>query len=327
MRSENLCDEINEIPEFSTKVDNKDFSLTKDKLEIMQINIGRLCNLSCKHCHVSAGPNRKEIMSLSTMKDCLQVFKENNFTILDITGGAPEMNPNLKWLVKEACNLDAKVIVRTNLVILAKEGYTDLPEFYAKNKVEVVSSLPYYTEKNTDKQRGDGIFNTSISMLQKLNSLGYGMKDNLILNLVYNPSGAFLPPPQLAMENEYKKNLKDKYNIDFNNLFTITNNPVGRFLSFLEKSNNTKGYMKRLYNSFNTSTLKSMMCRNQLSISWDGQLYDCDFNQALDLKVNGISSIEDLKGKKIDKRQIKFKNHCYACTAGSGSSCGGSTDN
>lgn len=327
MKSENLRNEINEIPEFSTKIDNKDFSLTKDKLEIMQINVGKLCNLSCKHCHVSAGPNRKEIMSLSTMKDCLQVFKENNFTILDITGGAPEMNPNFKWLVKEACNLNAKVIVRTNLVILAKEGYTDLPEFYAKNKVEVVSSLPYYTEKNTDKQRGDGIFNTSISMLQKLNSLGYGMKDDLILNLVYNPGGAFLPPPQTAMENEYKKNLKNKYNIDFNNLFTITNNPVGRFLSFLEKSNNTKGYMERLYNSFNTSTLRSMMCRNQLSISWDGQLYDCDFNQALDLKVNGISSIEDLKGKKIDKRQIKFKNHCYACTAGSGSSCGGSTDN
>lgn len=327
MKSENLRNEINEIPAFSTKIDNKDFSLTKDKLEIMQINVGKLCNLSCKHCHVSAGPNRKEIMSLSTMKDCLQVFKENNFTILDITGGAPEMNPNFKWLVKEACNLNAKVIVRTNLVILAKEGYTDLPEFYAKNKVEVVSSLPYYTEKNTDKQRGDGIFNTSISMLQKLNSLGYGMKDDLILNLVYNPGGAFLPPPQTAMENEYKKNLKNKYNIDFNNLFTITNNPVGRFLSFLEKSNNTKGYMERLYNSFNTSTLRSMMCRNQLSISWDGQLYDCDFNQALDLKVNGISSIEDLKGKKIDKRQIKFKNHCYACTAGSGSSCGGSTAN
>lgn len=327
MKSENLRNEINEIPAFSTKIDNKDFSLTKDKLEIMQINVGKLCNLSCKHCHVSAGPNRKEIMSLSTMKDCLQVFKENNFTILDITGGAPEMNPNFKWLVKEACNLNAKVIVRTNLVILAKEGYTDLPEFYAKNKVEVVSSLPYYTEKNTDKQRGDGIFNTSISMLQKLNSLGYGMKDDLILNLVYNPGGAFLPPPQTAMENEYKKNLKNKYNIDFNNLFTITNNPVGRFLSFLEKSNNTKAYMERLYNSFNTSTLRSMMCRNQLSISWDGQLYDCDFNQALDLKVNGISSIEDLKGKKIDKRQIKFKNHCYACTAGSGSSCGGSTAN
>ncbi|MBU3197089.1 arsenosugar biosynthesis radical SAM (seleno)protein ArsS [Clostridium algidicarnis] len=327
MKSENLRNEINEIPEFSTKIDNKDFSLTKDKLEIMQINVGKLCNLSCKHCHVSAGPNRKEIMSLSTMKDCLQVFKENNFTILDITGGAPEMNPNFKWLVKEACNLDAKVIIRTNLVILAKEGYTDLPEFYAKNKVEVVSSLPYYTEKNTDKQRGDGIFNTSISMLQKLNSLGYGMKDDLILNLVYNPCGAFLPPPQTAMENEYKKNLKNKYNIDFNNLFTITNNPVGRFLSFLEKSNNTKAYMERLYNSFNTSTLRSMMCRNQLSISWDGQLYDCDFNQALDLKVNGISSIEDLKGKKIDKRKIKFKNHCYACTAGSGSSCGGSTAN
>ncbi|MBU3209723.1 arsenosugar biosynthesis radical SAM protein ArsS [Clostridium algidicarnis] len=327
MKSENLRNEINEIPEFSTKIDNKDFSLTKDKLEIMQINVGKLCNLSCKHCHVSAGPNRKEIMSLSTMKDCLQVFKENNFTILDITGGAPEMNPNFKWLVKEACNLDAKVIIRTNLVILAKEGYTDLPEFYAKNKVEVVSSLPYYTEKNTDKQRGDGIFNTSISMLQKLNSLGYGMKDDLILNLVYNPCGAFLPPPQTAMENEYKKNLKNKYNIDFNNLFTITNNPVGRFLSFLEKSNNTKTYMERLYNSFNTSTLRSMMCRNQLSVSWDGQLYDCDFNQALDLKVNGISSIEDLKGKKIDKRKIKFKNHCYACTAGSGSSCGGSTAN
>lgn len=327
MKSENLRNEINEIPAFSTKIDNKDFSLTKDKLEIMQINVGKLCNLSCKHCHVSAGPNRKEIMSLSTMKDCLQVFKENNFTILDITGGAPEMNPNFKWLVKEACNLNAKVIVRTNLVILAKEGYTDLPEFYAKNKVEVVSSLPYYTEKNTDKQRGDGIFNTSISMLQKLNSLGYGMKDDLILNLVYNPGGAFLPPPQTAMENEYKKNLKNKYNINFNNLFTITNNPVGRFLSFLEKSNNTKAYMERLYNSFNTSTLRSMMCRNQLSISWDGHLYDCDFNQALDLKVNGISSIEDLKGKKIDKRQIKFKNHCYACTAGSGSSCGGSTAN
>ena len=325
MSNESYLENLECIPKFIDRIENKELCNTNDSLTTMQINIGRVCNLACKHCHVEAGPNRKESMSLETMKDCLQVFKENNFSVLDITGGAPEMNPNFRWLVEKASELGKKVIVRSNLVILKEEEYSDLPEFYAKHKVEVVCSLPYYSAKDTDRQRGQGVFEDSIEMLQKLNELGYGKDDSLVLNLVYNPGGAFLPPPQESLELEYKHKLKEQYGVVFNNLFAITNNPVGRFGLFLKRSNNLEGYMKRLSNSFNGSTVENMMCRNQLSIGWDGKLYDCDFNQALDWTINGENHISMLKGKPIKKRRICLGNHCYGCTAGSGSSCGGKT--
>ncbi|MBU5300560.1 arsenosugar biosynthesis radical SAM protein ArsS [Clostridium sporogenes] len=325
MNNKSYLEKLDCIPSFESKVINKDFCKTNKSLTTMQINIGKLCNLTCRHCHVEAGPSRTEIMNLETMKDCLQVFKENNFSILDITGGAPEMNPNFEWLVKEAIEIGAKVIVRSNLVILREEKYKHLLEFYAENKVEVVCSLPYYSAKDTDRQRGEGVFNESIDILKKLNKLGYGKDESLVLNLVYNPGGAFLPPPQESLELEYKQKLKKEYEITFNNLFTITNNPVGRFEAFLKRSNNLEGYMERLSNNFNSSTVENMMCRNQLSIAWDGKLYDCDFNQTLGWTVNGKNHISMLKGNPIEKRQISLGNHCYACTAGSGSSCGGST--
>ncbi|EJE7235525.1 radical SAM/Cys-rich domain protein [Clostridium sporogenes] len=325
MNNKSYLEKLDCIPSFESKVTNKDFCKTNKSLTTMQINIGKLCNLACKHCHVEAGPSRTEIMNLETMKDCLQVFKENNFSILDITGGAPEMNPNFEWLVKEAIKIGAKVIVRSNLVILREEKYKHLLEFYAENKVEVVCSLPYYSAKDADRQRGEGVFNESINILKKLNKLGYGKDESLVLNLVYNPGGAFLPPPQECLELEYKQKLKKEYEITFNNLFTITNNPVGRFGAFLKRSNNLEGYMERLSNNFNSSTVENMMCRNQLSIAWDGKLYDCDFNQTLGWTVNGKNHISMLKGNPIEKRQISLGNHCYACTAGSGSSCGGST--
>lgn len=313
------------IPKFSSRIENKEFCKTNSDLSIMQVNVGNLCNLACKHCHVEAGPNGKNIMTLETMKDCLEVFKENKFSILDITGGAPEMNPNIKWLIKEGKNLASKVIVRTNLVILTEEGYKDLPEFYKENKVEVVCSLPCYGKENTDKQRGNGVFEKSIEALLKLNELGYGKDEKLILNLVYNPGGAFLPPSQATLEAEYKKRLNNEYGIVFNNLFTITNNPIGRFGMFLKSNNSLEEYMKILSHNFNKDTVEFMMCRNQMSIGFDGYIYDCDFNQVVNIKANGENHISKFKGKKIEVRDIVLGNHCYACTAGSGSSCGGST--
>ncbi len=208
MNNKSYLEKLDCIPSFESKVTNKDFCKTNKSLTTMQINIGKLCNLACKHCHVEAGPNRTEIMNLETIKDCLQVFKENNFSILDITGGAPEMNPNFEWLVKEAIKIEAKVIVRSNLVILREEKYKHLLEFYAENKVEVVCSLPYYSPKDADRQRGEGVFHESINILKELNKLGYGKDESLVLNLVYNPGGAFLPPPQKSLELQYKTKIK-----------------------------------------------------------------------------------------------------------------------
>lgn len=320
-----FLENLDYIPGFTSRIDNKEFLNTEKDLKIMQVNLGNLCNLACKHCHVEASPKGENIMTLDTMKDCLEVFKNNNFSTIDITGGAPEMNPNFQWFVREMRKVADKVIVRTNLVILLEEKYKHLPEFYRDNKVEVVCSLPYYSEKDTDRQRGNGVFDKSIKALQILNSLGYGINLDLILNLVYNPGGAFLPPPQGSMEVEYKTKLKTRYGISFNNLFTITNNPVGRFGEFLNRSGNLETYMKKLSVSFNSLTVEGMMCRNQLSIGFDGALYDCDFNQTINMTVKGDNNISDLKGKVLEKRKISFGNHCYACTAGSGSSCGGST--
>lgn len=323
--NKSFLEDLDYIPRFVTRIDNKELCNSRESLKTMQINVGNLCNLSCKHCHVEAGPHGENIMDLDTINDCLEVFKSNDFSIMDITGGAPEMNPNFEYLVENASKIASKVIVRTNLVILSEARYSHLLEVYKSNKVEVVCSLPYYSKSDNDRQRGHGVFDKSIEILQKLNSLGYGKGPELVLNLVYNPGGAFLPPSQNDITGEYKRRLMDNYSVVFNNVFTITNNPVGRFGLFLKNTNNLEGYMKKLSSSFNAQTVEGMMCRDQVSVAWDGSLYDCDFNQTINLKIKGENHIKSFRSKPLEKREIVLGNHCYACTAGSGSSCGGTT--
>lgn len=319
-------EELSHIPDFEEMIRDPSVKKTAESLEVMQINLGRLCNLTCKHCHVEAGPNRTEIMTKEIMEACLEVFAGQGFKTMDITGGAPEMNPHFEWLVTEAAKICSHVIVRTNLVILEEEQYRHLPEFYKNHKIELVCSVPYYRAKEMDRVRGSGTFDGAIRVIRKLNELGYGHDPDLVLNMVYNPAGAFFPPVQEAMEAEYKEKLGGAYGIVFNHLFTITNNPTGRFARFLKDSGNLTGYMKKLYDAFNGATLLGMMCRFQLSVGYDGRLYDCDFNQAAGLPIRSGETILDLVGKKPVERQICFGRHCYACTAGQGSSCGGATE-
>lgn len=310
--------------DFKDKVGNELLLKTKNNPSTFQVNIGKICNIACKHCHVEAGPNRTEIMDVETMDYCLKVFENNGFKTMDITGGAPEMNPNFRYFIENAIRIAEKVIVRTNLVILTEDGYRDLPKYFADNKVEIVASLPCYTEDNTDAIRGEGVFEKSIDALKELNSLGYGARDDLVLNLVYNPGGAFLPPCQESLTGDYRKRLLEDHGIVFTNLFTITNNPIGRFKRTLEYNNKLESYMQLLEDNFNPSTVENMMCRDQISVSWDGYIYDCDFNQMIDLKAN----LEKVHISEVDSvfiRNIKTGNHCYACTAGAGSSCGGAT--
>ena len=286
-----------------------------------------MCNQTCKHCHVDAGPDRQEIMTRETMQQCLEVLKRNpQFSTVDITGGAPEMNPAFRWFVEEIKKLDRHIIVRCNLtIILANQQFNDLPRFYKTNNIEVVSSLPFYTQNRTDRQRGSGVFETSIKVLKMLNNEGYGKESSgLILNLVYNPAGAFLPPSQIALELEYKEALLKNYGIHFNNLFTITNLPVSRFLDYLLKSGNYEMYMEKLVSAYNPVAAANVMCRNTISVGWDGYLYDCDFNQMLELKVNSQSNhISNFSMDELNSRNIITGQHCYGCTAGAGSSCGG----
>lgn len=302
--------------------------LRPGSIDTLQVNVGKLCNQTCKHCHVDAGPDRKEIMTRETMQLCLDVLKTNDtFTTVDITGGAPELNPHFRWFVTELKKLNKHIMVRCNLtIILANKKYHDLPEFYKEHQVEVISSLPFYTQNRTDRQRGDGVFDTSIKALQMLNAVGYGKEGSgLILDLVYNPAGAFLPPDQAALEKEYKAELQKTYNIEFNNLFAITNLPISRFLDYLIVSGNYEQYMDKLVNAFNPATVNGLMCRNSLSVGWDGYIYDCDFNQMLDLKV-ACSHSQHLSSFSMDElknRNIVVNQHCYGCTAGAGSSCGG----
>ncbi len=303
------------------------FPLRPSAINIFQVNIGKMCNQVCKHCHVDAGPDRKEIMSRDTMQQCLEVLKQNpQLQTVDITGGAPEMNPLFRWFVEEISNLKRHIIVRCNLtIILANKKYYDLPQFYKQHGVEVVSSLPFYTQDRTDRQRGNGVFEDSIKALQMLNKAGYGrVGSGLILNVVYNPAGAFLPASQAALEKEYKDALLKKFNITFNNLFTITNMPISRYLDYLLTSGNYEAYMQKLVSAYNPSAAANVMCRNTISIGWNGYLYDCDFNQMLELKVNGNGKhISQFNAEELSKRNIIIGQHCYGCTAGAGSSCGG----
>ena len=319
----------NQQPFFEDKLEIIGMSpLKATGIEIMQVNMGKMCNQVCKHCHVDAGPDRKEIMTQATMQSILDVLKTTDIQTVDLTGGAPEMNPNFRWFVEEISKLGRHIIVRCNLtIILANPKYHDLPQFFKNHKVEVVSSLPFYTSSRTDRQRGDGVFNKSIEALKLLKEVGYGKSDSgLILNLVYNPAGAFLPPSQEALEKEFKTALKKDFDIDFNSLFAITNLPISRFLDYLVNSGNYESYMQELVDAFNPAAAVSVMCRNTLSIGWDGFLYDCDFNQMLDLKVSQSKSqhISEFDLDALNKREIIVGRHCFGCTAGNGSSCGGS---
>lgn len=315
---------VNGIQPFPEKLkETKFYPLTSGPIKTLQVNVGKVCNLSCKHCHVEAGPHRTESMTRETMCHCLRVLAETGIPTLDITGGAPELNPHMTWFIQEAAELGKQVKVRTNLTVLGMEECAFLVDFYARHNVEIVSSLPYYREKDTDRQRGTGVFQSSIAVLQRLNLAGYGQEGSpLRLNLVYNPGGAFLPPNQPAIEADFKRELFNRYNIRFNHLFTITNVPLGRFLKFLQESGNLERYMTRLVGNFNPSAAGKVMCREMISVGWEGRLYDCDFNQMLGLTCQP-DDIRKFDLIKLQERKILLHNHCYACTAGAGSSCGG----
>jgi radical SAM/Cys-rich protein len=317
-----------ELPTFAAKLkETNQLPLRPKKLEILQINLGYMCNQVCSHCHVDAGPDRKEIMTIETMQQCLEVIKKTEAHTLDLTGGAPEMNPNFRWFVEEASKAGIKdFIVRSNLTIIrANKKYYDLPEFFKKHGVHVISSMPHWTRGKTDKQRGSGVFDKSIKALQELNAIGYGLEgSDLKLDLVYNPSGAFLPGDQQALENDFKKALKGDFDIDFHSLFAITNLPISRFLDYLIASDNYEDYMVALVDAYNPAAVANVMCTNTLSISWEGWLYDCDFNQMLNLKVaSKVKHISAYNEDLLQDRNIVVNQHCYGCTAGAGSSCQG----
>ncbi len=305
--------------------------LRRALLETLQVNLGYLCNQSCLHCHVNAGPTRKELMQRDTINEILSYLAQGNIKTLDLTGGAPEMNPHFRDLVRGARTLGIKVIDRCNLTILSEEGYDDLAAFLAKQQVEIVASLPCYLEDNVNMQRGKGVFHRSIEGLKKLNQLGYGStSSSLTINLVYNPQGAALPPPQAALERAYKTHLKEHYEIQFNQLFTITNMPIKRFGSMLISKGLFEEYMTLLRDSYNSDTLDDVMCRSTVSVDWQGYIYDCDFNQMLDLPApleqKLRTHISELNMIDIEGQPITVKAHCYGCTAGQGSSCGGALD-
>lgn len=295
--------------------------------QVLQLNLGRVCNQTCSHCHVDAGPDRRETMSRETAEACLRVLSSTSIPTLDLTGGAPELNPHFRWLVSEARKIGRHVIDRCNLTILMVNGFEDLPNFLAEQRVEVVASLPCYLEENCDRQRGDGVFRRSIKALHRLNELGYGQPDSgLILTLVYNPIGVQLPPPQQKLEADYREHLRARYGVEFSRLFSITNMPISRFLDELLRTGQYRSYMQRLVEAFNPATVPNLMCRTTLSVDWRGYVYDCDFNQMLELPVApGVPRhISDFDFALLETRPIVTGQHCLGCTAGAGSSCQGS---
>jgi radical SAM/Cys-rich protein len=302
------------------------FPLFSDRVDTLQVNMGKLCNQSCKHCHVEAGPHREEVMSRDVVESVIEALGNEGVTTIDITGGAPEMNPHFELLVEKARALGRHVMVRSNLTVYLEEGKEHIPEFLAKQDVEIIASLPCYLQQNIDAQRGDGVAEKSIRVLRRLNELGYGKPDTgLVLNLVYNPAGPALPPLQEQLEADYKRELADRYGVVFNHLYTITNVPIGRFKNTLSAKGTLGRYMATLDEAFNSGVVDSLMCRNLVSIGWDGTLYDCDFNQMLSLPVieDAPRSMKEFDLGLLTKRKIATGDHCYACTAGSGSSCGG----
>jgi radical SAM/Cys-rich protein len=296
------------------------------EVRVLQVNVGKLCNQTCRHCHVDAGPDRREMMSRATAEACIALLQRFDIPVLDITGGAPEMNPNFRYLVEQARHLQRHVIDRCNLTILTAAGYEDLPEFLAAHRVEVVASLPCYLEENTDQQRGAGVFRRSIEALQRLNALGYGQPGSeRILTLVYNPLGPTLPPPQAQLESAYRRELQRRYGVTFNRLYTITNMPISRFLADLLASGQYEEYLQKLIDAFNPAAVQGLMCRTTLSVDWQGRLYDCDFNQMLNLGLAPPlpQTIYDLDPRALQGRPIVTGPHCFGCTAGAGSGCQG----
>jgi radical SAM/Cys-rich protein len=314
-------------PPFGQKMAQAGYSpLYATGITVFQINVGKFCNQSCGHCHVDAGPEREEQMTRETAELCIEALSRTDIPTVDITGGAPELNGNFRWIVEQARALGRHVMDRCNLTVLQLAPQADLAAFLARNKVEVVASLPYFRSSQTDAQRGDGVFDKSIRGMRMLNELGYGQEGSgLALNLVHNPVGAFLPATQGAIEARFRTELLKHHGVVFNNLYTITNMPISRFLEFLIQSGNYEGYMERLANAFNPAAAAGVMCRYTLSVGWEGTLYDCDFNQMLELPVahGAPRHIRDFDPGRLHRREIVTANHCYGCTAGAGSSCGG----
>ena len=317
---------------FSERLAAEGFELRRIKTEILQINVGKLCNLTCVHCHVNAGPKRKEIITRETVDRIVDWLAKTDIRILDLTGGAPEMIPDFRYFVErvKAIPLSRHLIDRCNLTILLQPGYEDLSEFLARHGVEIIASMPCYTPENVNAQRGEGVFEGSIAALQLLNSLGYGIKPELPLHLVYNPVGAFLPGPQAELEADYKRELKEHFGVVFNKLYSITNLPIGRFASYLRHNGKLGEYMDLLISAFNPATIEGLMCRNTISVGWRGEVYDCDFNQQLGMQWSRDDRcgserlfLWDIDPGKIDNRPILTGDHCFGCTAGAGSSCGG----
>ena len=313
---------------FARRLAEHSLSLRHTKTEVFQINVGKLCNLTCIHCHVNAGPKRKEIMTRATIDQVIDWLAKTEIPIVDITGGAPEMIPDFKYLVEQlkASTPPRHIIDRCNLTILLEPGYEDYAQFLAEHEIEIIASMPCYSAENVNEQRGEGVFDASIKALQLLNSLGYGIQEELPLHLVYNPNGAFLPGPQGELEADYKRELRQHFGIIFNKLYTITNLPIARFASYLKNNNLLGDYMALLNDAFNPATVEGLMCRNTINVSWQGEVFDCDFNQML--KMQWRDGGRDLHLWDIDPAQVENRNiltgdHCFGCTAGAGSSCGG----
>jgi len=313
------------VNRFAQKLAQHQLTLRHLRTEVLQVNVGKLCNLTCGHCHVNAGPKRKEIMKRSTINRIVDWFACTDIPTIDLTGGAPEMIPDFRYFIDRVKMLSPSrgVIDRCNLTILLESGYDRLAEFLAERDVEVVASMPCYSAENVNAQRGEGVFDASIEALRLLNSLGYGT--DLPLHLVYNPVGAFLPPPQAELEADYKRELREHFGIVFNKLYTITNLPIARFASYLRHNNKLAEYMQLLIENFNPATVQGLMCRNTISVGWRGEVYDCDFNQQLGMQwQNGrLPFLWDIDPEKVENREIMTGNHCFGCTAGVGSSCGG----
>jgi len=312
---------------FSERLAASGVNLRHTRTEVLQINVGKICNLTCVHCHVNAGPNRKEIMTRETVDRIIDWLAKTEIPTVDLTGGAPEMIPDFRYFIERVRALEPfrKIIDRCNLTILLEPGYEGLAQFLARHKVEIIASMPCYTPENVNAQRGEGVFDGSIAGLQLLNSLGYGVDIDLPLHLVYNPVGAFLPGPQAELEADYKRELKTHFGIVFNKLYTITNLPIARFASYLKHNGKLDEYMELLMSAFNPGTIEGLMCRNTISVGWRGEVYDCDFNQQLDMQWrNGRAlSLWDVDPDEVENRPIMTGDHCFGCTAGAGSSCGG----
>ncbi len=302
-----------------------DRRLLREKLRVLQVNVGKLCNQACRHCHVDAGPKRTEIMTRETAEEVVSAIRRLRPAIVDLTGGAPELNPNFETLVTEARALGCHVIDRCNLTVLCIPGKEHLPQFLAKHQVEIIASLPCYLEENVDLQRGRGIFHQSLAALRRLNSLGYGEAETgLVLNLMYNPVGPYLPPAQEGLEADYRRELLARYGLRFNRLYTLTNMPISRFAHDLRRDGRYEEYMDLLANAFNPATVAGLMCRSTVSVGWDGRLYDCDFNQMLEIPLAApYRHVRELAATGLEGAPLAVGEHCFGCTAGAGSSCGG----